>query len=359
MFNKNRFLTFSKWLSLVIIIITISFLILTFIISNGFTFFDEWTTSSSNSILTEQNSSSGPGPLQKNLVQILIALFGGGALGVAGALLQKVTKNRLAEVSILGIGSLNILFIYGYALLLPEQAFGNGIWAILMPIFLIIVSVFGTLIIWAITRSKMAHKNTFVIVGIALQLFVEALSVVIVNPSLLIKGLAGSNERRIWDKINGYTLGQIRNEIDNPLSNPVSWWLIGLSIGIILLVFVALLFLRKKIDTMETSEKMAITTGINVKRLKLVMYLLVALLAGVAAAILGSVALLGIIAPSLARLLFKNKAWSLMVGSFLIGGIMVLFASFLAIQLQLDVAVGILATAITIPYFLFLMIKEQ
>lgn len=59
-------------------------------------------------------------------MQIMIAFFGGGALGLAGALLQKVTKNRLAEVSILGIGSINIFFIYIYAVILKDKAFAHS-----------------------------------------------------------------------------------------------------------------------------------------------------------------------------------------------------------------------------------------
>ena len=361
--NKESFLNnFIKWTSILIILGTISFLIMTYMKSTGFSFFDKWTNSSSNSIFGG-SSKAGAGALQKSTMQVILAFVGGGALGLAGALLQKVTKNRLAEVSILGIGSLNILFIYIYATSLKEKAFGNTVWAALMPVFLIFVSIIGTLFVWMVSRSKKANKNTFVIVGIAMQLLVEALSVIIVNPTKLTKssgsGGHSSEGKIIWGKIKGYTLGDIRNDIGNDKANATPWWLILLVIALVLVVFVTIFFIRRKIDTYETSEELAISTGINVKRLRLVIYLLVAVLAGGASAILGTVALLGIIAPSIARMLFKNRMWQMALASFFIGGIMVAAASFVSLNLELGLPVGILSTAIVIPYFIFLMVKEK
>lgn len=361
--SKSTF-AFMKWFLIVLIGMSISFLVLTYLKSTGFTFFDRWKTSSvSDTILGGPGGELGPGPMQKHVLQILVTVLGGGALGVAGALLQKVTKNRLAEVSILGIGSLNILFIYIYVMALKGSAFGGTIWAYMMPVFLIIVSVVGTLFVWAISRSRKANKNTFVIVGIALQLLIEGISVVVVNPTKLnsttSSGGRASEGKRIWHKIQGYTLGDVRNDIGNETANYVPWWLIYLAAAVIVIVIVTIFFMRKKIDTFETSEELAISTGINVKKTRLVMYILVALLAGVSSAILGTVALLGIIAPSIARLLFKNKMFPLTIASFLIGGFMVEIASFVSLNWGFGIPVGILSTAIVIPYFIYLMIREK
>ena len=349
-----------KWISLLIIVLVVILMILFFTKGIGFNT-PPWSDYSGTSILTGATTASGPGILQTRTMQVLITFVGGGALGVAGALLQKVTKNRLAEVSILGIGSLNIFFVYGYAMFFKEKAFGNGPIAIMMPIFLIIVSIFGTLIVWAISRSRNANKNTFVIVGIALQLFVEALSVIIVNPSKLIHAGTNSAGKKVWNRIKGYTLGKVRSSVTDIAGkeNPVMWWLIITGIVIVIVVIAIIFFLRRKIDTYETSEDLASSTGINIKWLRLGIYILVALLAGTASAVLGTVALLGIIAPSIARMLFKNKMWPMTIASFLIGGAMVALASFVSMQLDLGVSVGILSTAIVIPYFIFLMVKEK
>lgn len=350
----------SKWMLILNSLFFVSFLILTFTKSNGFTFWDSWKISSFSSILhdTSNQQIEGAGPLQKHFMQILITLLGGGALGLAGLMLQKITRNTLAEVSILGIGSFNILFIYIYAFSLKSRMWNQSIWSHLMPIFLILVSILGTFFVWVVARSRKTNKNTFVIVGIAFQLLLEAISVIVVNPKVLLQDKTSriTNEnQKIWNRIKGYTLGEVKNDLGNTNTNFIDWWLILLVAFLVILILGIIFFIRKKIDTYEISEDLALATGIYVKRLKMLIYFLIAILAGAATAILGSVALLGIIAPSIARLLFKNRMWQASLASFLIGGIMVGGASFIALQLEAQVPVGILSTAIVVPYFLYLM----
>lgn len=339
-----------KWISLTLIAAIIIWLVFFLRSDNGkwLLGFGSWETKS------HLGGAAGAGESQKRLLQFAIAFIGGGALALAGTLLQKVTKNRLAEVSILGIGSINVMFIYLYSRFVGVKAFGSGAAGVLMPILLIGFSILGTLLIWAISRSKKANKNTFVIVGIAIQMLAEAISVVIVNPAKVSK-----SDEDVWHKIQSYTLGKIRNDIRDVNDNSIPWWLIISAIVIIGIILFVAFMLRRKIDTYEASEEVAETSGINTKRLKLTIFILVALLAGVAAAVIGSIALLGIIAPSLARMLFKNKFFPLAIASFIIGGILVTLASWLVMNVGWDLPVGILSTAIVIPYFLFLVIKEK
>lgn len=317
--------------------------------------YGEWTYNATESITGTRPNITSAGEGQMRVMQILIAFFGGGSLALAGTLLQKVTKNRLAEVSILGIGSINILFIFIYFKMIGNDMFDQSLANYLMPIFLIFFSILGTLIIWRISKSKRANKNTFVIVGIAIQLLTEAISVLIVNPLKLING--DKEGKHTWEKIKSYTLGNVRS---NPnLESNVHWWLIISAIVVIVVIIGIALLLRRKIDTYESSEELAATSGINTKRLRLAIFMLVAVLAGVASSIIGTVDLLGIIAPSLARLLFKNKFAPLAIASFIIGGIMVMLASWLSMNVQWNLPVGILSTAIVIPYFIFLIVREK
>lgn len=78
---------------------------------------------------------------------MLITFFGGGALAFAGVLLQKITKNNLAEVSILGIGSINIMFIFAYIFIFKGDAFNGSITSSFLPVITIVASLIGTLII--------------------------------------------------------------------------------------------------------------------------------------------------------------------------------------------------------------------
>ena len=294
----------------------------------------------------------GEGAGALRLKQLLIAFVGGGALAFAGCLLQKVTRNTLSEVSILGIGSINIMFIFGYVFIFKDKVFGSGIEAALLPIVTLGASILGTCLVWVVSRSKKANKNTFVIVGIASQLLFEALSVVFVNPT----NLKGEEGKQIWSTIKNYTMGQIRTSADN---NGIPWWLIITASVLIGLTITVGLFLRKKIDIYETSEESAQTLGVDVKKLRFGIFMMVAVLAGIEATILGTVALLGIIAPSISRLIFKNKFAPMAIGSFLIGGLLVMIASFISTNIGTDLPPGILTTVIASPYFIFLILRGK
>lgn len=135
---------------------------------------------------------------------IFIAIFGGGSLGVAGTLLQKTTKNDLADISIIGIGSINIIFIVLYVLMVGKNVFGSGVAAAFLPVVTLLASLLGTYIIWLFARGDNSKNNKFIIVGIALQLLFEGLSVMLVNPKKV-----SSEQGELIAQIKKYTVGII------------------------------------------------------------------------------------------------------------------------------------------------------
>ncbi len=283
------------------------------------------------------------------LKTVFMAGMSGGALGVAGLLLQKVTRNTLSDVSILGIGSINIIFITGYLLIFKDSVFGNGVASALLPLLTLFASILGTMVVWFFARSKKANSNKFIIVGISLQLLFEALAVVLINPTEISNN---PDQAKIMARIKDYTVGMIDKD-------GTHWWLIIVSSITIGLCLAGAIMLRKKIDLIETNENLATTLGVNVHRTKLIVFLLVAVLAAAEAVMVGSVALLGIMAPALARMLFKNKTSLLLPASFFIGAILVLIATYISLTLDTQIPIGILSTAIVIPYFLYVVVRSK
>ena len=277
-----------------------------------------------------------------------MALFSGGALGVAGMLLQKVTRNNLADISLLGIGSINIIFITAYVLVFKNQVFGHGIIASMLPVVTLFASLLGTLIVWFFSRSKKANSQKFIIVGIALQLLFEGLAVVLIDPSKTIK----PDMAKTMGIIKDYSVGMIE-------PGAVKWWLIIVSSTTIGVAMAIVLSLRKKIDLIEANEDLAKALGVKVELMKFIVYFIVAALAAAEAVKVGAVSLLGLIAPAIARMLFKNKTGLLMAGSFIIGGLMVMGAAIISITIGTQLPVGIMATTIVIPYFIYIIIRSK
>lgn len=293
---------------------------------------------------------------QKNFIvrwpKTMMAFFSGGAIALAGLLLQKVTRNPLADVSILGIGSLNIILMTFYLISIKDKVTNHKSPEMLvLPLIMFLSSILGTGIIYILSRFGNANVEKFIIVGVALNFLFEAVSVVIINPALLTS--RDKNLVIALENIKNYTLGIIPNS--KFINIPV---LITCSI-LITLTLIPIWFIRRKIDLYETSESLASTTGINVERLRISIYALVALLAGLEIVLVGYVALLGVLGASVARQLFGNKTSLTMFGSFLIGGILVMFALLVSVNFNTQVPVGFLATTIIIPYFMYLIIRGK
>lgn len=285
---------------------------------------------------------------EDRLKVIIISIMSGGALGLAGSLLQKVTKNNLADISIIGIGSINIIFITGYVLLFGNKAFGGGAAAAMLPVVTLFASVLGTGIVYMFSRSNKSSNNKFIIVGIAMQLLFEALAVVFVNPT---KTVTDPQQVELLSKIKDYTVGMINQD--------TSWWLIITASTVIGIVFSGVILLRRQIDLIETNEDLATALGVKVERMKITIYILVALLAAAEAVLAGTIALLGILAPAIARKMFKNKTSLIAPASFLIGAILVCGASYISLTWDTQIPIGILSTTIVIPYFIYIIIRSN
>lgn len=128
--------------------------------------------------------------------------------------------------------------------------------------------------------------------------------------------------------------------------------------AIISLIVLIVYFLRQKIDLIELNEKLVQSYGVRLQYLKITIYFLIALLAGIEAAMVGTIALLGILAPNLAKLIFGNRSSTNILASFLIGGLLVLLAAFISVSLGTNIPIGFLSTAIVIPYFIYILIKK-
>lgn len=285
----------------------------------------------------------------------LMAFFSGGAIAVAGLLLQKVTRNHLADTSVLGIGSLNIILMTVYLILIKDKtsSYLNPEMRIL-PLVMFLSSIFGTSIVYTLSKLGKANNEKFIIIGIALNFLFEAISVVLINPAN--NSLFSNQDKNLmiaFENIKNYTLGIIPNSQYIDLSLVISCSVL------IALTLIPIWFLRKKIDLYETSAALASTTGINIERLKISIYLLVALLSGLEIVLVGYIALLGVIGASVARQLFGNRTGITMFAAFLIGATLVCFALLISVNFNTQVPVGFLSTTIITPYFMYLIVRGK
>lgn len=269
-----------------------------------------------------------------------MAVFVGAALGLAGAEMQTVLNNPLASPMTLGV-SFAATFGASVAIVLELDPFGFGANAA------IAASAFAgaagaTLLIYALSRSVGATRDTVVLFGIAMFFTFNALVSLIqfvANTDALqqiVFWTMGSLARATWGKI---AIIAVVLALCVPLSLRDAWALTALRGG----------------------EEQARSFGIPVERLRLIVLLRASLLAAVAVAFAGAIGFIGLVGPHIARLLLGEDHRFYLPGSALAGAV-VLSAASIASKLLIPgliVPIGIVTALVGIPLFMTLVLGRR
>ena len=130
-----------------------------------------------------------------------------------------------------------------------------------------------------------------------------------------------------------------------------------------ILLFISLLVclpLAKGLNLLARGELQAAALGISVKPLRLVIYLLASLLTATAVMQAGSIGFIGLIVPHMLRLISGSDHRLLLPASVLLGGCLLLMADTLARTLlaPIQLPVGVLTAILGVPVFLYLLRKN-
>ncbi|MFC4158685.1 FecCD family ABC transporter permease [Chitinimonas lacunae] len=212
------------------------------------------------------------------LPRMLAALLVGSALGVAGALMQAVTRNPLAEPGLLGVNAGAALgVVVGIGWFGAESGPGYLVWAGL-----------GALLgnVCVLGASHIGHGRTdaplrLVLAGAALGATFHGLA-----SAILLSQPTGYDQYRFW----------VLGSLSGITSMMTGWTAIPVITG---LIFTALL--ARPLSALLLGDEVASALGHRPRLLRLMAALTVTLLTGSAVALAGPVAFLGLMAPFLAR----------------------------------------------------------
>lgn len=276
---------------------------------------------------------------RKLLVIIPLGAFG---IGISSFLLQQMSKNKLADTSILGIGNANLIFVM---ILIYNLDFGSErdiiIYKSTYPIMFLVISVFIALVIYILTsRSNKSISKKFIITGIILNFAFIAISYSLNN-------LMPSNKSVI---IKDFSVGFIDN-VDN--------YTLLFSSSIFLMAFVWLVFLYQKFNICCTNEYISKQLGINSKNIFLQILIICGMFVASSYIVMGNVTFLGMISANVAFSIFKkNKAYSLinagMISTLIISVIFFINTNIISSSVNTTLLVSIAS----IPYFLYIIIAE-
>lgn len=270
------------------------------------------------------------------LPRIVSALTIGIGLGVAGAVLQGLTRNPLAAPEIIGVtaGANAVLVVVVVAV--PDLPFA------VLPFITFAGALVTMVAVYLLAWRGGSSPIRLILVGIGITLVGQSVvaGIVAQQPAFrltsVIASLAGSVYARGWSDIL-----------------PVAIWL--------LVLIPVVLALARQLDVMQLGDDAAGNLGLHVERTRLVLLLASVAIAAACVAIAGPVGFVGLLAPHIARMLVGNSHVGVLLTSALTGGLMVLLADTLGRTLfaPIQVPVGVVTAIIGVPYFLYLLVRSQ
>ncbi|MBW6421486.1 iron ABC transporter permease [Rhizobium sp. XQZ8] len=268
----------------------------------------------------------------------VMAVLIGAMLGVAGAQMQTILHNPLADPFTLGVSS---AASFGAALAI---ALGIGLWPAGGTFFIAFnafVFALGTsLVLFMFTRMRGVTVETFVLVGIALFFTFNALLAFIQYQS---------SEAQL-QQIIFWMMGSLAR---------ASWTKIAICASLLLLL-VPLCWARNSMMTaLAMGDDRAASLGVPVQRLRLEMLASISLLAATATAFVGTIGFVGLVGPHIARMFVGEDQRYFIPVSAAAGAAILSVASTLskAITPGVIYPIGIITALVGVPFFLSLVLS--
>ena len=287
-----------------------------------------------NTILHERDSSNFQIIWNVRLPRTIVALLVGINLSLAGAILQGVMRNPLASPSIIGVSA-----GAGLAALIILIIFPNFYYLVPLGAF---IGAFGaTLLIYFLAWNGGIMPTRLILAGVAVSSLFGA----------------GNNALMTFypDRVSGvigFMVGGLSaiNWQDVKMIAPYS------IIGVFLLFF-----LPNELNILTLGDEVAQGLGIHVERSRFRFIILASLLAGSAVSVVGLLGFVGLIVPHIARILIGSNYKSLIPGTLLIGGSMLMIFDTLSRTLfsPTEIPVGIIMSILGAPFFLYLLRKRS
>lgn len=275
---------------------------------------------------------------QIRLPRSVLAFLVGSALGMAGASLQGLLMNPLADPYILGMSGgaglgAAIAFLFG----LEKIAFGMGV-----PLLACAGAFLSLILVLSLARRNgQIPVETVILAGVVVGAFFWSLVTLLLS-------FSGEDAYRI--------LLWLMGSLSNAEWSNVKISLIPITIGCF-----ALLFFWRELDVMGLGEEVASSLGVETNRAKLLIIVFASIAVAGAVSTCGIIGFVGLISPHIARGIFGYRHRILLPASFLMGAILLLLSDTVAktAVAPAELPVGAITALLGAPFFAYLLQKRK
>lgn len=268
------------------------------------------------------------------LPQVLAAALVGGALSLAGAVMQALLKNPLADPYIVGasagagLGATLAQELFPLLDLMAPGAFVGAVGAVFLS--------------YLLSRGRgTASMLTLILAGYAIGVILTSVMTFLM---LL--------NREDLTTIFAWEIGGI---------NGVNWTEVGVSSLFIAISFVIIWPFAHDMNALLLGEEQAHHLGVPVRRVQFILLVMASLLTAAAVYLSGLIGFVGLVIPHVVRRINGPNHRQLLPLSFLIGGAFLTLAELLSQSIPVvgPIPVGLVTAALGGPYFLYLLVRQN
>lgn len=275
------------------------------------------------------------------LPRLLLGLVAGGGLGLAGALMQGVFRNPLADPGLIGVSSgaalaAAVTIVLG-GLWFPDLPRSLGSWTLVGMAFAGGLGV--TLLIYSLAQAGGGTRmGLMLLAGIAINALAMA--------GLGYLSFVSSDEQ--LRNLQMWLLGSLGG---------ARWSSVGLVGSVVLLASCVGMALARPLNAIALGEAQAALLGVPVERTKRLAVLVTALVVGAVTAATGMIGFIGLVAPHWVRMVAGPDHRVVLPGSALLGAALVVSADAVArtIVQPAELPLGVLTAFIGVPLFLAML----
>ncbi|MGJ7441803.1 FecCD family ABC transporter permease [Aquipuribacter sp. MA13-6] len=276
--------------------------------------------------------------LQVRLPRVALAVLVGGALAAAGAVMQGVFGNPLAEPAVVGVSAGAAV---GASTVIVTGTAALGGWSVAAGAF--VGGLLTTLLVYWFSRSgQRTEVVTLVLTGIAVNAVAGA----------AIAFLTFVADPQAREQLVFWQLGSL---------NGARWQSVLAVLPLVVVGLVASGYVAHRLDLLSLGERPARHLGVDVERLRLGCIVVVALLVGAAVAFAGIVGFVGLVVPHLVRMVCGPGHRLLVPASALTGAVVLVLADLAARTLvpNADLPLGMLTALVGGPFFFWLLHRTR
>ena len=267
------------------------------------------------------------------LPRLLLALFVGAALAVAGVLVQGIVRNPLASPDILGVNHAASFASVGTLLLLPSLP------VVALPLLAFAGGMTGLILLKMLANTSQPVK--LALTGVALSACWASLT-----DYLMLSRPQDVNSALLW--LTGSLWGR-------------DWSFVKVAVPLLILFLPLSLSFCRNLDLLALGDARATTLGVSVSRIRFRALLLAVAMTSTGVAVCGPISFIGLVVPHMVRSITGGRHRWLLPVSALTGALLLVMADLLAriIHPPLELPAGVLTAIIGAPWFVWLLVRMR